>query len=169
MSLASSLAKGSAGPGASAGGRPATTPLPAASSRRVGRYELRHELGRGAQATVWLAYDPRLDREVAIKLLSNDADADTRAEWLNEGRAAGLVKHANVVPVFEADEDQGQPYLVFEYVEGGTLSARLKAKPRVPAREAVTLMLGVLDALAAAHAQGIVHRDLKPRDRKSVV
>lgn len=134
----------------------------AGTGRQVGRYELLHELGRGAQATVWLAHDPRLQRDVALKLLSADADASTRHEWLNEARACSTLKHPNVVPVFEADEDGSQPYLVFEYVEGGTLSAKLKTKPRLPAREAVGLMLGVLDALAAAHDQGIVHRDLKP-------
>ncbi len=145
-------------PAGTAGRGPATP----GSGRQVGRYELQRELGRGAQATVWLAHDPRLQREVALKLLSADADASMRDEWLNEARACSTLKHPNVVPVFEADEDGGQPYLVFEYVEGGTLSAKLKAKPRLPAREAVALMLGVLDALAAAHDQGIVHRDLKP-------
>jgi eukaryotic-like serine/threonine-protein kinase len=132
------------------------------STRPIGRYELRHELGRGAQASVWLAHDPRLQREVALKLLNADADAATRSEWLHEARAVSTLKHPNIVPVFEADEDGGQPFLVFEYVEGGTLSARLKTRPRWPAREAVALMLGILDALAAAHEQGIVHRDLKP-------
>ncbi len=135
---------------------------PGSPPRRVGRYELRRELGRGAQATVWLAHDPRLQRDVALKLLNADADPAMRSEWLNEGRACSTLKHPNVVPVFEADEDGGQPYLVFEYVEGVTLAARLKSQPRLPAREAVGLMLGVLDALAAAHDQGIVHRDLKP-------
>lgn len=135
---------------------------PAATQRRVGRYELRRELGRGAQATVWLAHDPRLQREVALKLLSTDSDPAMRSEWLNEARACSTLKHPNVVPVFEADEDDGRPYLVFEYVEGITLAARLKAQARLPAREAVDLMLGVLDALIAAHEQGIVHRDLKP-------
>jgi len=133
-----------------------------AGGRQIGRYELRRELGRGAQAVVWLAHDPRLQRDVALKLLSAHADAATRDEWLNEARACSTLKHPNVVPVFEADEDAGQPYLVFEYVEGGTLSAMLKTRPRLPAREAVGLMLGVLDALAAAHDEGIVHCDLKP-------
>jgi len=129
---------------------------------RVGRYALRHELGRGAQATVWLAHDPRLQRDVALKVLNAEADAATREGWLHEARAVSGLKHPHVVPVFEADDDGGQHYLVFEYVEGGTLAQRLKARPRVPAREAVALMLGVLDALKAAHDQGIVHRDLKP-------
>jgi serine/threonine protein kinase len=109
--------------------------LPAvAGGRQIGRYELRRELGRGAQAVVWLAHDPRLQRDIALKLLSADADAATRAEWLNEARACSTLKHPNVVPVFEADEHAGQPYLVFEYVEGGTLSAMLKTRPRLPAR-----------------------------------
>ena len=134
----------------------------AAPPRALARFELLRELGRGAQAIVWLAQDPRLDREVAVKLLTADADADTRNEWLNEARAVSRLKHPNVVPVFEADEHQGQPYLVFEYVEGPTLQEVRRKRAAMPAREAVTLMLGVLDALAAAHEQGIVHRDLKP-------
>lgn len=153
------VSSGSVRSAAGAGGRAVAG---VASGRQIGRYELRGELGRGAQAVVWLAHDPRLQRDVALKLLSADADASMRHEWLNEARACSTLKHPNVVPVFEADEDAGQPYLVFEYVEGGTLSALLKSRPRLPAREAVGLMLGVLDALAAAHDQGIVHRDLKP-------
>ena len=130
--------------------------------RHLARFQLLRELGRGAQAVVWLAHDPRLDREVAVKLLSAEADESTRQEWLNEARAVSRLKHPNVVPVFEADEHEGQSYLVFEYVEGLTLHELRRKRPAMPAREAVTLLLGVLDALAAAHALGIVHRDLKP-------
>ena len=130
--------------------------------RSLARFELLRELGRGAQATVWLAHDPRLDREVALKLLSGEADATTRHEWMNEARAVSRLKHPNVVPVFEADEHEGQPYLVFEFVEGPTLQELRRKQPSMPAREAVTLLLGVLDALVAAHVEGIVHRDLKP-------
>ena len=132
------------------------------SRRHLARFELLRELGRGAQATVWLAHDPRLDREVALKLLSGEADASTRHEWMNEARAVSRLKHPHVVPVFEADEHEGQPYLVFEYVEGPTLQELRRKRPSMPAREAVTLLLGVLEALAAAHEEGIVHRDLKP-------
>ena len=130
--------------------------------RQLARFNLLRELGRGAQAVVWLAHDPRLDREVAVKLLSAEADESTRHEWLNEARAVSRLKHPNVVPVFEADEHEGQSYLVFEYVEGPTLHELRRKSPAMPAREAVTLLLGVLDALAAAHEIGIVHRDLKP-------
>ena len=133
-----------------------------AARRVLARFQLLRELGRGAQATVWLAHYPRLEREVAVKLLSAQADEATRVEWLNEARAVSRLKHPNIVPVFEADEHEGQSYLVFEYVEGPTLQERRRKQPSLPAREAVTLLLGVLDALAAAHDQGIVHRDLKP-------
>jgi serine/threonine protein kinase len=130
--------------------------------RRIGRFALLRELGRGAQATVWLAHDERLDREVALKLLNPDSDAQALSEWLNEARAVSRLAHPNIVPVFEADENDGQPYLVFEYVPGPTLAQARRRQGPMPPREAVALLLGVLDALAAAHDQGLVHRDLKP-------
>jgi serine/threonine protein kinase len=131
-------------------------------ARRLGRFELRRVLGKGAQATVWLGYDARLDREVAVKLLNRDADTVAVNQWLHEARAVSRLAHPHIVPVFEADEFDGQPYLVFEFVDGPTLSQALKSRGALPPNEAVQMMLGVLDALAAAHAQGIVHRDLKP-------
>ncbi len=137
------------------------TPMEAAGVRRLGRFELKRPLGRGAQASVWLAHDPRLDREVAVKLLEQGG-AWAASGWLEEARAVSRLQHPNVVPVFEADDAGGQPWLVFEYVEGPTLAELLRRRGALPAREAVTLMLGVLDGLAAAHAQGLVHRDLKP-------
>ena len=130
--------------------------------RRLGRFVLQRELGRGAQATVWLAHDPRLDREVALKLLDPAADAEALNEWLTEARAVSRLTHPNIVPVFEADEHEGQSYLVFEYVEGPTLAEARRKKPAFPPKEAVAMLLGVLDALSAAHERGIVHRDLKP-------
>lgn len=134
-----------------------------ASEGRVGRFELRRILGRGAQATVWLGYDARLDREVAVKLFDPaQVDAVELNQWLHEARAVSRLTHPNVVPVFEADNVDGQPYLVFELVDGKTLSAVRREKGALGARQAVAMMLEVLDALAAAHDQGIVHRDLKP-------
>ncbi|PTT83755.1 serine/threonine protein kinase, partial [Pelomonas sp. HMWF004] len=127
---------------------------------QLGRFRLLQQLGEGAQATVWLAHDPLLDREVAVKMLK--AEPGSVDEWLHEARAVSRLTHPNIVPVFEADTQAGRSYLVFEYVPGGTLSQRFKAGPRFTAVEAVTLMLGVLDGLVAAHAAGLVHRDLKP-------
>ena len=130
----------------------------------IGRFELQRVLGEGAQASVWLGFDKRLEREVAVKLMRSDAAADPVAvgEWLREARSVSRLTHPNIVPVFEADMHGSQPYLVFEYVPGPTLAQHLKARGALPAVEACTLMLGVLDALRAAHECGIVHRDLKP-------
>jgi len=129
---------------------------------RVGRFELLDVLGRGAQAVVWRANDQRLDREVALKLLSPDAQAISVNQWLHEARAVSRLSHPNIVPVFEADKADGQPYLVFELVRGQTLAEALRRSGAMPERAAAALLLGVLEALRAAHAQGIVHRDLKP-------
>jgi eukaryotic-like serine/threonine-protein kinase len=130
----------------------------------IGRFELRKTLGQGAQATVWLGWDAQLEREVAVKLLSQPASgaAAVSADWLHEARAVSRLTHPNVVPVFEAGEQAGQRFIVFEFVRGGTLGDRLHSGGAMPARDSAELMLGVLDALAAAHAEGIVHRDLKP-------
>ncbi len=127
----------------------------------VGRFELRRMLGRGAQATVWLAYDPRLEREVAVKLLGS-SDSAAVGDWLHEARNVSRLTHPNIVPVFEADVHEGKPYLVFEYVAGPTLAEKLRQDGAMTPRASVELMMGVLDALAAAHAAGVVHRDLKP-------
>jgi serine/threonine protein kinase len=130
----------------------------------LGRFHLLKKLGEGAQATVWLAHDPRLDRDVALKVMRAGADPLSVDEWLHEARAVSRLTHPHIVPVFEADSQAGQSYLVFEYVAGGTLADRLLGgrNTQLGARAAVELLLGILDALQAAHAAGVVHRDLKP-------
>ena len=133
-------------------------------TQRLGRFELRRILGKGAQATVWLGFDARLEREVAVKMITAGADVDPQdiTHWLQEARSVSRLTHPNIVPVFEADVQEGRPYLVFEYVPGRTLTEHLKARGSLPPPESLALMLGVLDALQTAHAAGVVHRDLKP-------
>jgi len=136
-------------------------------AHRIGRFELRQVIGRGAQSTVWLAHDPRLHRDVALKLMhAGDAGAARLGSALDEARAVASLSHAHIVQVHEADVHRGpqgpQAYLVFEYVPGQSLAQRLQERGAYPPRAAVELMLGVLDALAHAHAAQIVHRDLKP-------
>ncbi len=130
----------------------------------LGRFELRRILGQGAQGQVWLAFDPRLEREVALKILHADPlQAQPAAHaWLREARIVSKLHHPHVLPLFEADIHEGQAYLVFEFVPGRNLAETLRARGALPVHEAVELMLGVLKALAAAHQAGIVHRDLKP-------
>ena len=130
----------------------------------LGRFELRRILGRGAQAVVWLAFDPRLEREVAIKLmkLGHDSDASAISRWLQEARNVGRLTHPHIVPVFEADVQDQQPYLVFEYVRGQTLAALIDQRGALPPFEAVALAVQILEALVCAHAEGVIHRDLKP-------
>ena len=113
---------------------------------RVGRFELKRVLGRGAQATVWLAWDSRLDRDVAVKLMPAPPGSDALSvnQWLQEARSVSRLTHPNIVPVFEADVHELQPYLVFEYVAGPTLSERMRARGPLPAHEAATLMLRAL-------------------------
>jgi len=135
-----------------------------AAPTTIGRFEARRILGQGAQSVVWLAFDPRLEREVAIKLMRtrHGADSDALAQWLSEARSVSRLAHPNIVPVFEADVHDLQPYLVFEYVPGQTLAALIAQRGALPPSEAVDLMLDVLDALTVAHGAGVVHRDLKP-------
>ncbi|WP_374673827.1 HDOD domain-containing protein [Ideonella sp.] len=134
----------------------------AAPVQRVGRFELRRVLGRGAQAAVWLGWDPQLQREVAVKVMGSRAEAQVANEWLSEARAASALTHPGIVPVYEAGQDGDTVFLVFERVEGTTLADRLRGLGPMPAHEAAELMREVLDALAFAHARGVVHRDLKP-------
>jgi eukaryotic-like serine/threonine-protein kinase len=133
-------------------------------SGAIGRFERKRILGQGAQAEVWLAFDPRLEREVAIKLMKPAAQQDHNAvnQWLQEARSVSRLTHTNIVPVFEADVQDNQPYLVFEYVPGQTLAQQLAQHGAMLPAQAVAVMQDVLGALVAAHASGVVHRDLKP-------
>ncbi len=135
-----------------------------AEGARLGRFQLLRVLGEGAQSVVWLGFDPRLERQVAIKLprASAKVDAETLQQWLRAARSVGRITHPNIVPLFEADVLDQQPYLVFEYVAGPTLAEHLRERGALPPSEAVEMMLGILGALQAAHAAGVVHLDLKP-------
>jgi serine/threonine protein kinase len=130
---------------------------------RVGRFEIRRELGRGAQSVVYLAYDPQLDREVAVKTLHFSAGGRRQNEaLLAEARIVSKLRHPGIVPIFDAGQVDGDPYLVFEYVPGESLDAFVRRRGRIPAAQAAALLDQVLAAVGAAHAQHVIHRDLKP-------
>jgi serine/threonine protein kinase len=130
---------------------------------KIGRFDIVRELGRGAQNVVYLARDPQLQREVAIKTLHfTRPDSAQNQTLLAEARAISQLRHANLVPVFEAGEEGGDLYLVFEYVPGKTLEQSIREAGKLTASKAANVIGQVLDALAEAHRHGIVHRDLKP-------
>ncbi|WP_374277900.1 HDOD domain-containing protein [Azonexus sp.] len=132
-------------------------------SSKIGRYEIRGELGRGAQSTVYLAFDPQLQRQVAIKTLHfGGADPARNRRLLEEARSSAQLRHPQIVPIFDVGEAGGDPYLVFDYVPGKNLADFLRQSGALSAVKAVSLLRPVLDAIGHAHAQGLIHRDLKP-------
>ena len=132
-------------------------------SKRIGRFEVRKELGRGAQSVVYLGFDPQLQREIAIKTLHFTKSAPAQNQvLLDEARMVSKLRHPNIVPIFEAGEEGGDLYLVFEYVPGKNLAEFLRQSGALSAVKAVDILRPILDAVANAHSQGIIHRDLKP-------
>lgn len=124
-----------------------------------GRFRIERKLGQGAQGTVFLAHDARLDRKVAIKMLRS-----TRASSLDEAQLVSKLQHPNIVALHDVIIESGRNGLVFEYVDGESLASLLKRDGALKPVRAVELMLGVLDGLAYAHKKGVIHRDIKPEN-----
>lgn len=135
---------------------------PPALPRRIGKFDIRRVLGTGAQSIVYLGYDAHLQREVAIKSLRLAGGSAAQQALIEEARAVSSLRHPNIVPIFDAGTEGGDPYLVFEYVDGETLAERLRARGGIAPAAAVELMLPILDAVGHAHRHGVIHRDLKP-------
>ena len=130
--------------------------------RRVAHYIIERKLGEGGMGVVFAARDQRLDRLVALKMMSSfSGDETARRRFWREARAAASVNHPNVCQLYEIGEDRGEMFIAMELLEGEPLSERL-ARGAMTVSEAMPIALGVLEALAALHARGIVHRDLKP-------
>ena len=131
-----------------------------------GRFRLEERIGSGGMSTVYLAFDETLERWVAIKLMHRDisSDPDQLERFRREARAVARFSHPHVVTVIDAGEDDGNPYIVLEYVEGETLKERIARAGPLPAPEAVAYAVEVGRALMAAHAERLVHRDVKPQN-----
>jgi eukaryotic-like serine/threonine-protein kinase len=132
---------------------------------RLGPYEIVSPLGAGGMGEVYRAKDPRLGRDVAVKVLptSFSTDPDRLRRFEQEARAAGLLNHPNITAVFDIGSHEGAPYVVSELLEGETLRAEL-AGDRLSPRKAIDYAIQLAHGLAAAHEKGIVHRDLKPEN-----
>ena len=131
---------------------------------RLGRYQIREIIGEGAMACVYRAFDPEINRSLAIKLLKAQLrlDGEYRNRFLREAKGAGVLSHPNIVTVFDVGEDQGHPYIAMELVEGQTLAEALKARQALSTRDIVEIGIQLARALDYAHKKGIVHRDVKP-------
>ena len=151
---------GSTGPWSAGGSARAAPPA------RLGRFEIRDLLGEGAFGRVYLAFDPQLERRVAIKVPKPEGlTADLRDRFLREARATAKIHHPNVCPVHEVGSDGDVPYIVMHFVVGTTLASRLdRLDAPLPARSAVAIARKLALGMAAAHAQGVIHRDLKPQN-----
>jgi eukaryotic-like serine/threonine-protein kinase len=125
----------------------------------AGRYRLDDLLGSTAMSEVWRAEDLELGRHVAIKLLAPEADT---ARFEREARAVASLAHPNITHLYDYGHSEGRPYIVLEYLPGGTLEDRLRERKPLPDDEAFDIAAGVAAGLAHAHARGVVHRDLKP-------
>jgi tRNA A-37 threonylcarbamoyl transferase component Bud32 len=131
-----------------------------------GRYRLDAQIGAGGMSTVYRAFDATLERRVAIKLMHREiaSDSDQLERFRREARSVAQFSHPHIVGVIDAGEDDGRPYIVFEYVEGETLKDRIRRMGSLPIDEAVAYAIEIARALGAAHARGIVHRDIKPQN-----
>jgi eukaryotic-like serine/threonine-protein kinase len=131
-----------------------------------GRYRLERQIGAGATARVWLAFDSVLERGVAVKMLAAPIGGESAhiERFRREARAVAQLQHPHIVAVLDSGEHDGMPFIVLEYVEGETLKERILRVGRLTITEAVAFAIEVARALDAAHARGIVHRDVKPQN-----
>ena len=143
--------------------------MESSAGTRVGRYEIVSEIGRGAMGIVYQAKDPHIDRTIALKTISFNAqdeadDADYRERFLEEAKAVGRLSHPGIVTIFDAGEDPDtlEPYIAMEYVQGQSLHSILAQEEKLPLKRALQITQEIAEALHYAHSQGVVHRDIKP-------
>jgi len=131
--------------------------------QKLGKYELIKEIGKGAMGVVYLAFDPVIERQVAIKTMNDESfrDSEQRARFLREAKSAGGLQHPNIVTIFDMGESDGTPYIVMEFVEGDDLDELIK-NDTLSLEDKINIMIQLCEALSFAHSQGIVHRDIKP-------
>ncbi len=130
------------------------------------RYQIIKSIGEGGMANVYLAYDTILDRNVAVKVLRGDLASDEKfvRRFQREALAASSLSHPNIVEVYDVGEDNGEYYIVMEYIEGKHLKQLIKKRGKLTVSEAVDIVLQITDGLSVAHDSYIIHRDIKPQN-----
>src|SRR4029453_9533672 len=141
--------------------------MPIGPGARLGLYEIVSVLGTGGMGQVWRARDPKLGRDVAIKVLPSSlaGDPERLARFAREAQVLASLNHSNIAAIHHVEETGDGPALVMELVEGETLADRIARGP-IPLDEAIPIAKQIAEALEAAHEQGIIHRDLKPANIK---
>jgi serine/threonine-protein kinase len=131
---------------------------------KIGRFKIIEELGRGGMAVVYKAYDPNINRPLAIKVLLEErcANKEYRSRFLAEAKAAGLLSHPNIVTIFDIGEVNDRPYIAMELLEGEPLDEYMKSTPTRSLRDDLGIGIQLAKALHYAHSKGVVHRDIKP-------
>ena len=144
-------------------------PTPANLPEKIGKYAIINEVGKGSTGTVYLSHDPYYGRDVAIKVYNsgtgvNDADADmARKMFLSEAHMVGMLQHPNILPIYDAGEENGRYYVVTEHIHGGrTLAAYCKPDNLLRIDDVVEIIYKCAKALHYAHTRGVIHRDIKP-------
>lgn len=132
--------------------------------QKLGKYELTARLGRGGMAEVYKAYQPGLDRFVAIKVIGGSfADMpEFLTRFKREARSIAQLRHAHIVQVFDFDAEEDLYYMVMEYIPGGTLHQRIQRRGALPVPDVLRIAIALSDALDYAHQRGMIHRDIKP-------
>jgi TonB family protein len=157
------------GSGGSRGGSNPSGSGPAAASQAstpsgfIGRYQVLEKIADGGMGSLYLARDPAIDRLVAIKLLRRGFDTESlRERFAREARAAGRLRHPNIVTVFDVGEHDGDPFIAMEFLAGETLGELIRQGARLSLSRRLKLLEELCDGLAYAHRAGLVHRDIKP-------
>ncbi len=134
-----------------------------AAGTKLGRYEIRSQIGAGGMGEVYLAHDTELERDVALKILAGDVGADQQRmqRFIQEAKAASALNHPNIITIYEVGQAEGQRFIATEYIKGETLRQRMWREP-LSLRECFEVAVQVAAALSAAHEAKVVHRDIKP-------
>ncbi len=130
--------------------------------KRIGKYEITAEIGRGGFSRVYRGFDPNVNRPIAIKVSTRESDPEHLSRFRNEASAAGNLRHENIVTVYDYGDDDGVPYLVMELLDGRDLHHIMRDGPQMSLLEKMQVMSQVAEGLRCAHQNGVVHRDIKP-------